>query len=206
MKCWGAVGLQPSMAEAVGQPHGRGSLAGNVSVYDHTGSRHADYSTEERKWELLPVSGGLGWEEGKGGGVGESAKLGCWWKCGKIPGKAFCQLRGSWADFSPFLLLKWEFLLGGVGAEPRKEWFAGWAWTLGPRKYVSACWDQGQGRKEKLKEGNWGAMGIKENKRRTQKEMSYEKEKTGERHSRSRRQGRDTFLCCWAGLPNVRIK
>lgn len=39
---------------------------------------------------------------------------------------------------------------------------------------MSACWDQGQGRKEKLKEGNWGAPGIKENKRRTQKEMSYE--------------------------------
>lgn len=68
----------------------------------------------------------------EGGGVGERAKLGCSWKCGKIQGEAFCQLRGSWADPSPsFFLLKWEILLGGVGAGPRKEWF---------------CWESMDGR------------------------------------------------------------
>lgn len=42
-------GLQPSMAEALGQPLGSGLLAGNSSVYNHTKSRHADYSMEQRK-------------------------------------------------------------------------------------------------------------------------------------------------------------
>lgn len=84
------------------------------------------------------------WLRRKRGGVGDSAKQGCWWKCGKIQGEAFCQLRGSCADPpSPFLCaLKWEILLCGVGAGPGKEWFCwvsmdAWTWEgcvcqLGP--------------------------------------------------------------------------
>lgn len=79
---------------------------------------------------------------------------------------------------------------------------AGRAGMVGPRKAVSASWDQGQGRGENSREGRYRAARIKEREGRTQEEMSCEERKRSD--SRAGRQGRALCLHFRAGLPSQR--
>lgn len=66
------------------------------------------------------------WAKRRGGREGVLGRVPSWavdGSVGRFKGRHFANSEAVGLIFPPFLLLEWEILLGGVGAEPRKEIF-----------------------------------------------------------------------------------
>lgn len=87
-----------------GQPHGSGLLARSSSAYDHTESKHADYSTEKRKCLRLV---GLGGRRGEKGVLGRVPSWAVDESVGRFQGRHFANSEAvGLIPPPPFLLLK----------------------------------------------------------------------------------------------------